>query len=335
MLPAYRRDLCPTQPSRWCGCNPSVPPRLRLPSGPPMRSRAVLIVHRHRRGAAGRVRGGLRGRSSSQSGKIAEGISIDGIDVGGMTGRRRRARPCAAGWSRSTRPSSCARAKRFTLPPQRAQVVGGRRRIPCGPPSRARGTCSRARGAASGAARSTRTSTVSISYSEVAIDRLVERVAGKIDEEAVDASVDTERRHHAAGLRGGRALKRAALRRSYPETAEIDGLRAGSAVLGRIRPRQIGFAGQIVKRAGVDQLLDPFTHVVPEAGRSDRRAGRSARPYETTSPATSRCRPRTRYAGEAHLGSMVARIAAALPCRLMASFNVFRTRSVTKTERSS
>ena len=33
---------------------------------------------------------------------------------------------------------------------------------------------------------------LSITYSEVSIDRLVERVAGKIDEAAVDASVDLE-----------------------------------------------------------------------------------------------------------------------------------------------
>ncbi|MET0770275.1 MAG: L,D-transpeptidase family protein, partial [Solirubrobacteraceae bacterium] len=60
---------------------------------------------------------------------------------------------------------------------------------------------------------------LSISYSEVSIDRLVDRVAGKIDEEAVDASVDLESGDITPqASRDGRALKKAKLRRDVQRT---------------------------------------------------------------------------------------------------------------------
>ena len=92
------------------------------------------------------------------------------------------------------RPSSCARAASASRSRRSAPRSASTSTAPCAPPSRARarGTCS------ARAWRSVRGGEVdedldlSITYSEVAIDRLVERVAGKIDEPAVDADVDLE-----------------------------------------------------------------------------------------------------------------------------------------------
>jgi lipoprotein-anchoring transpeptidase ErfK/SrfK len=156
----------------------------------------------------------------SQSGKIAEGISIDGIDVGGMTG----AEASAALRSRVAPLSETvvvkAGGKRFTLPPQRAQVE-----VDVDASVRTALARSREGNVLARAWRSVRGGEVdedldlSISYSEVSIDRLVDRVAGKIDEEAVDASVDLESGDITPqASRDGRALKKAKLRHDVQRT---------------------------------------------------------------------------------------------------------------------
>ena len=158
-----------------------------------MRSRAVLsfaaIVVMLLVGA-----GAVYAVDRSQSGKIAEGIRIDGIDVGGMT----TAEASAALRNRVLEPLNRTvvvrvAGKRFTLPPQRADVgvdIDGSVRT-----ALAR---SREGNVLARAWRSVRGGEVdedldlSVTYSQVAIDRLVERVAGRVDKPAVDADVDLE-----------------------------------------------------------------------------------------------------------------------------------------------
>jgi lipoprotein-anchoring transpeptidase ErfK/SrfK len=179
-----------------------------------MRSRAVLsftaIVVALLVGA-----GAVYAVDRSQSGKIAEGISIDGIDVGGMTGTEAsaalRSRLEPLGETVVVR----AGGKRFTLPPQRARVE-----VDVEDSVRTALARSREGNVLARAWRSVRGDEVdedldlSITYSEVSIDRLVDRVAGKIDEEAVDASVDLESGDITPqASRDGRALRTAKLRR--------------------------------------------------------------------------------------------------------------------------
>jgi len=156
----------------------------------------------------------------SQSGKIAEGISIDGIDVGGMTGTEASAALRSRVAPLSETVVVKAGGKRFTLPPQRAQV-----QVDVDDSVRTALARSREGNVLARAWRSVRGGEVdedldlSISYSEVSIDRLVDRVAGKIDEEAVDASVDLESGDITPqASRDGRALKKAKLRHDVQRT---------------------------------------------------------------------------------------------------------------------
>ena len=157
----------------------------------------------------------------SQSGKIAEGVSIGGVEVGGMTA----AEASAVLRARVLEPldetvTVRVGGKKFTLPPQRAQVgvdVEGSVRDAL---SRSREGSVLAR-----AWRSVRGGELredlplSITYSEVSIDRLVDRVAGKIDKPAVDASVDLENGDFTPQrAEDGRAVRRAKLRRDVEKT---------------------------------------------------------------------------------------------------------------------
>jgi lipoprotein-anchoring transpeptidase ErfK/SrfK len=75
---------------------------------------------------------------------------------------------------------------------------------------------------------------LAITYSEVSIDRLVDRVAGKIDEDAVDANVDLENGDVTPQASAdGRALRKAKLRRDV-QRALLD-LGQDKSVRGRVR----------------------------------------------------------------------------------------------------
>ena len=157
----------------------------------------------------------------SQSGKIAEGISIEGVDVGGMTAEE----ASAALRDRVLDPLNQtvtvrAAGKKFTLPPQRAEVA-----VDVDGSVRAALDRSREGNVLARAWRSVRGGEVdddvdlSISYSEVSVDRLVDRVAGKIDKPAVDAHVDLESGDITPQkAEKGRAVKRERLRRDVQRT---------------------------------------------------------------------------------------------------------------------
>ena len=157
----------------------------------------------------------------SQSGKIAEGISIEGVDVGGMTAEE----ASAALRDRVLDPLNQtvtvrAAGKKFTLPPQRAEVA-----VDVDGSVRAALDRSREGNVLARAWRSVRGGEVdddvelSISYSEVSVDRLVDRVAGKVDKPAVDAHVDLESGDITPQkAQKGRAVKRERLRRDVQRT---------------------------------------------------------------------------------------------------------------------
>jgi lipoprotein-anchoring transpeptidase ErfK/SrfK len=185
-----------------------------------MRSRAVLIftavIVALLAGA-----GAVYAVDRSQSGKIAEGIRIDGIDVGGMT----TAEASTALRNRVLEPLNRTvvvrvGGKRFTLPPQRADVG-----VDIDGTVRAALARSREGNGLARAWRSVRGGEVdeeldlSVTYSQVAIDRLVERVAGKIDQPAVDADVDLESGDITPqASENGRAVRREKLRADVRRT---------------------------------------------------------------------------------------------------------------------
>ena len=194
MPPAYRREEAPTQPSSVVGLQPFRAAAVAPTIAARMRSRAVVlftvIVLVLLAGA-----GAVYAVDRSQSGKIAEGISIDGIDVGGMTGAEASAalREPGPGAARPDRRGQ-AGGKRFTLPPQRAQVE-----VDVDDSVRAALARSREGNVLARAWRNVRGGEVdedldlSITYSEVSIDRLVDRVAGKIDEDGDRRPASTSR----------------------------------------------------------------------------------------------------------------------------------------------
>ena len=157
----------------------------------------------------------------SQSGKIAEGIRVGGVDVGGMTAAQAGAVLRRQVLEPLSRPAVVRVAgKRFTLTPERAQVG-----VDVDGSVRAALARSREGNVLARAWRSVRGEEVDeelpldITYSRVSVDRLVERVAGKVDREAVDAKVDLEsgditpRRSER-----GRAVRRERLRRDVERT---------------------------------------------------------------------------------------------------------------------
>ena len=113
-----------------------------------------------------------------------------------------------------------AAGKKFTLPPQRAEVA-----VDVDGSVRAALDRSLEGNVLARAWRSVRGGEVdddvelSISYSEVSVDRLVDRVAGKVDEPAVDAHVDLESGDITPQkAQKGRAVKRERLRRDVQRT---------------------------------------------------------------------------------------------------------------------
>src|SRR5215207_2043139 len=157
----------------------------------------------------------------SQTGKIAEGVRVAGVDLGGMTAaeagaelRRRVLEPLS-------RPVVVrARGKRFTLTPERAQVA-----VDVDGSVREALARSREGNLLARAWRSVRGGVVDaqldldIGYAEVSVDRLVDRVAGKVDRPAVDAAVDLEHGDRTPQVaEEGRAIRRERLRRDVRRT---------------------------------------------------------------------------------------------------------------------
>ena len=130
----------------------------------------------------------------AQAEKIGKGVTVGGVDVSGLTEEEARAKLRAAVLEPLQRPVVVrALGKRYTLTPARAQVnvdVDGSVRAAMD--ALARGQHDRAR-----VARDPRRAVgaeleLDISYSEKAIERLVERVGKAVDKPAVDAAVDLE-----------------------------------------------------------------------------------------------------------------------------------------------
>jgi lipoprotein-anchoring transpeptidase ErfK/SrfK len=126
--------------------------------------------------------------------EIGKGVRVGGIDVSGLTAEEARAKLRRAVLEPLNRPVVVrALGKHFTLTPQRAQVgvdIDGSVRAAMRR-SRAGNLFARAwrdlRGRPVGADVD-----LDISYSKLAIRRLVKRVAGRVNKDAVDASVDLE-----------------------------------------------------------------------------------------------------------------------------------------------
>ncbi|HTE62748.1 MAG TPA: L,D-transpeptidase/peptidoglycan binding protein [Solirubrobacteraceae bacterium] len=158
-----------------------------------MRTRAVVIA-----AVVGLVllvgAGAVYAYDRANAEEIAKGVTVGGVDVSGLTAEQARAKLRTAVLEPLSRPVVVrALGKRYTLPPARAQVgvdIDGSVRAAMDR-SREGNVIERAwrgiRGEPVGAELD-----LDISYSKVAIDRLVQRVSEAVDEPAVDASVDLE-----------------------------------------------------------------------------------------------------------------------------------------------
>jgi lipoprotein-anchoring transpeptidase ErfK/SrfK len=157
----------------------------------------------------------------SQSGKIAEGIRVGGVDVGGMTAAEASAALRREVLEPLSRPVTVrVHGKRFRLTPERAQVG-----VDVDGSVRAALARSRTGNVVARAWRSIRGEELDedlelgISFSHDSIDRLVDRVARKIDEDAVDAAVDLEHGDITPqASRKGRAVRRDKLARDVERT---------------------------------------------------------------------------------------------------------------------
>jgi lipoprotein-anchoring transpeptidase ErfK/SrfK len=126
--------------------------------------------------------------------EIGKGVTVGGVDVSGLTAAHARAKLRTAVLEPLSRPVVVrALGKRYTLTPARAKVgidIDGSVRAAMDR-SRQGNMLERAwrgiRGEPVGAQLD-----LDITYSKVAIDRLVKRVGSAVDEPAVDASVDLE-----------------------------------------------------------------------------------------------------------------------------------------------
>jgi lipoprotein-anchoring transpeptidase ErfK/SrfK len=130
----------------------------------------------------------------SNAEEIGKGVTVSGVDVSGLTPDQAAAKLRAEVLDPLSKPVVVrAHGKRFTLTPERAKVavdIDGSVREAVAR-SREGGILTRAwrgiRGESVDAALE-----LDVNYSKVSIDRLAERVAGKLDKEPVDAHVDLE-----------------------------------------------------------------------------------------------------------------------------------------------
>jgi lipoprotein-anchoring transpeptidase ErfK/SrfK len=138
--------------------------------------------------------GAVYAYDQSNADKIGEGVKVGGVDVSGMTPAQASAKLKAAVLDPLNQTVVVrAEGKRFTLPPERAKVA-----VDVDGSVRAAVAASREGGIFERAWRGIRGKSVDadveldITYSKVSIDRLADRVAGKLDKEPVDAHVDLE-----------------------------------------------------------------------------------------------------------------------------------------------
>jgi lipoprotein-anchoring transpeptidase ErfK/SrfK len=158
-----------------------------------MRTRAVVI--------AGLVAvlilagaGAVYAYDQSNAEEIAKGVSVGGVDVSGLTPEEASAKLRSQVLEPLSQPVVVrAHGKRFTLTPERAKVA-----VDIDGSVREALSRSREGGIFARAWRGIRGESVDaeleldVSYSKVSIDRLVDRVAGKLDKAPVDAHVDLE-----------------------------------------------------------------------------------------------------------------------------------------------
>jgi lipoprotein-anchoring transpeptidase ErfK/SrfK len=165
--------------------------------------------------------------------KIADGVTVNGVDVGGLTPQRARAKLSAALLAPLDRPVSVRyQGRRFTLTQTQAQIAididGSVDRALAA--SRAGNVLTRTwrevRGAELGAKVDAK-----ISWSRAAVRKLVRRVRDKLTIEPRDASVDLESGHvNPVTSRDGRAVDSSGLRREIQ--AEL--LDAGDTRIARV-----------------------------------------------------------------------------------------------------
>jgi lipoprotein-anchoring transpeptidase ErfK/SrfK len=126
--------------------------------------------------------------------KIAEGVTVNGIDVGGLTPQRARAKLSANLLDPLSRPVSVRyKGRRFTLTPEQAKVAVD-----------IEGSVDRAMAVSTEGNLFTRTwrevrgqeldakVDAKVAYDDEAVHRLVDRVKGRLEVEARDAAVDLE-----------------------------------------------------------------------------------------------------------------------------------------------
>ncbi len=166
--------------------------------------------------------------------KIADGVTVNGVDVGGLTPQRARAKLSAALLDPLDRPVSVRyQGRRFTLTPERAQVAvdidGSVDRALAA--SRAGNLLTRTWREVRGAELDAKVE-AKISWSREAVRTLVRRVREKLTIEPRDASVDLESGDVEPVMsRDGRAVDMAQLRRDIK--AEL--LDAGDTRIARVR----------------------------------------------------------------------------------------------------
>jgi lipoprotein-anchoring transpeptidase ErfK/SrfK len=166
--------------------------------------------------------------------KIADGVTVNGVDVGGLTPQRARAKLSSALLEPLDRPVSVRyQGRRFTLTPAEAQIAididGSVDRALAA--SRAGNLLTRTWREVRGAQLNTKVD-AKISWSRAAVRKLVRRVRAKLTIEPRDASVDLESGHvNPITSRDGRAVDVRGLRRNIQ--AEL--LDAGPTRIARVR----------------------------------------------------------------------------------------------------
>jgi lipoprotein-anchoring transpeptidase ErfK/SrfK len=166
--------------------------------------------------------------------KIADGVTVNGVDVGGLTPQRARDKLSAALLKPLDRPVSVRyQGRRFTLTPEQAQIAididGSVDRALAA--SRAGNLLTRTWREVRGAQLDTKVE-AKVSWSRQAVRQLVRRVRDKLTIEPRDASVDLESGNvNPVASRDGRAVDTRGLRRNIQ--AEL--LDAGDTRIARVR----------------------------------------------------------------------------------------------------
>jgi len=199
--------------------------------------------------------GGVYAYDQGKEGQIAEGIKVNGVDVGGLSASQARTKLRTALLDPLNRPVTARfEDKRYKLTPRQAQIgvdIDG---------SVERALArSRQGDALSRTWRELRGKPVladldaKVSYSRAAVRRLVARVQRDLDQEPVDASVDLESGSvEPRPSKDGRAVRAARLRRDL----ERELLDAGARRLVRVRT-------QVVEpKVTTDQLAEKYPAVL-------------------------------------------------------------------------